>query len=60
MFNTTKLAVAAVMIAGATISATAAAKMRPANDQASGYDVIPGYDSQGRTVSIPNPDRRGR
>jgi hypothetical protein len=60
MFNTTRLALAAVMVLGAAFSATADAKTRAANDQATSYDVIPGYDSQGRTVSIPNPDRRGR
>jgi len=59
MFNTTRFALAAIMVLGATFSALAEAKMRAANDRAASYDAIPGYNSQGRTVSIPNPDRHG-
>jgi hypothetical protein len=59
MFNTTGFALAVIMALGAAFPATVEAKMRAANDRAASYDMIPGYDSQGRTVSIPNPDRRG-
>ncbi|MGC1779607.1 MAG: hypothetical protein WBB34_16850 [Xanthobacteraceae bacterium] len=60
MFNTTKLVMVAAMVIGSTLAATAATKNRAANALAANYNVIPSYDSQGRTVGIPNPDRHGQ
>jgi hypothetical protein len=59
MFKTTKLAIAAAIVLGATFSASAATKTPAANHaQATAYDVMPGYGGDGATVAIPNPDRR--
>ncbi|MFZ0424491.1 MAG: hypothetical protein WAL80_16570 [Xanthobacteraceae bacterium] len=60
MFNTAKFAIAAAIVLGATFSVSAATGNHVANVQTANNNVIPGYDSQGRTVSIPNPDRRGQ
>ena len=59
MFTPTKFALAVALVLGATFSASAATKTSVANaGQVAGYDVIPGYGSNGATVAIPNPDRR--
>jgi hypothetical protein len=60
MFNPTRLILVTAMIIGSPLAAAAATKDHAANDQVANYNVIPGYDSQGRTVAIPNPDRRGQ
>jgi len=58
MLTKTKLALAAVVVLSATLSASAATKPRVAHaDQAATYDAIPGYNRDGNTVAIPNPER---
>jgi hypothetical protein len=58
MLIKTKLAFAAALVLSATLSASAATKPRVAYaDQAATYDAIPGYDKDGNTVGIPNPER---
>jgi hypothetical protein len=60
MLTKTKLALAAALVLSATLSASAATKPRVAHgDQAAAatYDAIPGYDKDGNTVGIPNPER---
>jgi hypothetical protein len=57
MFTKSKLALAAAIVLGATLSASAATKPRVSHtDQAAAYNVIPGYDKDGNTVGIPNPE----
>jgi uncharacterized protein involved in copper resistance len=59
MLTKTKLALAAALVLSATLSASAATKPRVVAhaDQAATYDAIPGYDKDGNTVGIPNPER---
>ena len=58
MLTKTKLALAAAVVLSATLSASAATKPRVSHaDQAAAYDAIPGYDKDGNTVGIPNPER---
>jgi hypothetical protein len=58
MLTKTKLALAAAVVLSATLSASAATKPRVAHaDQTATYDAIPGYDRDGNTVAIPNPER---
>jgi hypothetical protein len=58
MFTTTKLAIAAAIVLGATFSASAATKPRAAEaTRSQAYDVIPGYAKDGSTVAIPNPEK---
>ena len=60
MFAQTKIALAAVILLGATFSASAATKASVThNDQATVNDVIPGYAKDGSTVAIPNPEKSG-
>jgi hypothetical protein len=60
MFTTTKFAIAAAMVLGATFSASAATKPRAtAMSRSQVYDVIPGYAKDGSTVAIPNPEKPG-
>ena len=60
MFKTTKLAIAAAIVLGATFSASAATKPRATElGRAQAYDVIPGYAKDGSTVAIPNPEKSG-
>ncbi len=58
MLTKTKLAFAAALVLSATLSASAATKPRVAQaDQTATYDAIPGYNKDGNTVGIPNPER---
>jgi hypothetical protein len=59
MLTKTKLALAAALVLSATLSASAATKPRVVAhaDQTATYDAIPGYDKDGNTVGIPNPER---
>jgi len=60
MFAKTKIALAVAIVLGTTFSASAATKARVThNDQATAYDVIPGYAKDGSTVAIPNPNKSG-
>jgi hypothetical protein len=58
MFSKIKIALAAVIVLGTAIAASAATN--PAVSHANGsavYNLIPGYDKDGRTVGIPDPDK---
>jgi hypothetical protein len=58
MLKTTKFAIAAVLVLGATLSASAATKARAVHaNQGTASDVIPGYDKDGGRSAVPNPDR---
>ncbi|HEX3504216.1 MAG TPA: hypothetical protein VHU22_12565 [Xanthobacteraceae bacterium] len=58
MLTTAKFAIAAALVFGATLSASAATKapMFQVN-QGTSSDVIPGYGKDGSRVAVPNPDR---
>jgi hypothetical protein len=60
MSNVTRLVLAAALVGSNALTATAATSPRAADNQVANYNVIPGYDSQGQTVAIQNPDRRAR
>ena len=58
MLTTTKFAIAAALVLGATLSASAAPRGQIVQaNQASSSDVIPGYGKDGGHVAVPNPDR---
>ena len=60
MFTTTKFAITAVIVLGATLSASAATKPHAAQvGRPAAYDMIPGYARDGSTVAIPNPEKSG-
>jgi hypothetical protein len=60
MFTKAKFALAAAIVVGATLSASAATGNRVTHaSQSAAYDAIPGYAKDGSTVAIPNPDRSG-
>jgi hypothetical protein len=59
-FAKTKIALAAAIVLGTAFAASAATKSRVANDnQSAAYNVIPGYDKDGRTVGIADPNQAG-
>lgn len=58
MFSMTKIALAAAIVLSTAFAASAATKPQ-AVGMLTGNDVIPGYDKDGRTVAIPNPDLFG-
>jgi hypothetical protein len=59
MFTTTKLALVAAIVLGATLSASAATKARFAHDdQSSASNTIPGYGKDGGLTGVPNPNRQ--
>ena len=58
MLTRTNVALAAVIVIGTAVSASAATKPQSTRvDQLASSDVIPGYDQNGSTVGIPNPDQ---
>ena len=58
MLTKTKVALAAVIVLGTAGSASAATKPQVTRaDQSASSNVIPGYDQNGGTVGIPNPDQ---
>ena len=58
MLTRTKAALAAAIVIGTAVSAFAATKPQATRaDQSASSDVIPGYDQNGSTVGIPNPDQ---
>jgi hypothetical protein len=63
MLTKAKFALAAAVVLSTTLSAAAATRAPVAyTDQAATYDAsrgdaIPGYDKDGTTVGIPNPER---
>jgi hypothetical protein len=61
MFNKTKLALSAAIVLSTALSASAATTPRVTDvNRSATYNVIPGYDKDGRTVDIPSPDQSGR
>ena len=60
MFTQTKIALAVALVLGTAFAASAATKPRVADDnQSAAYNVIPGYDKDGRTVGIADPNEAG-
>jgi hypothetical protein len=58
MLTTAKFAIAAALVLGATLSASAATRGQMVQvNQGSSSDVIPGYGKDGGHVAVPNPDR---
>jgi hypothetical protein len=60
MLTASKFALAAAIVLGTALSASAATKAQAARDNkaaTSSSDVIPGYDKDGGHAAIPNPDR---
>ncbi len=60
MLTTAKFAIAAALVLGAALSASAATRAQVAKasqNQATSSDVIPGYGRDGSPTAIPNPDR---
>jgi hypothetical protein len=58
MFTMTKLALAAAIVLGTALSASAATKARVTHDgQSDAYDTIPGYGKDGGRIGVPNPNR---
>ena len=59
MLPKTKMVLSFAIVLSTALSASAAtaARVTQAN-QAATYNMIPGYDSHGATVPIPNPDQR--
>jgi hypothetical protein len=59
MLTKTKIALAATIVLASAFSASAATKARVTQEnQVATYDAIPGYDSSGATVAVPDPDRQ--
>jgi len=60
MFSKTKIALSAAIVLSSAFTASAATKPRVTQDNRPAvYDMIPGYDKDGRTIGIPNPDLFG-
>jgi hypothetical protein len=60
MFTTTKFALAAAIVVCATLSASAATRVRVMHDHQSAAtpSAIAGYGKDGGSVEIPNPNRQ--
>jgi hypothetical protein len=58
MLTKTKVALAAVIVCVTAVSASAATRPQVTRaDQSASSNVIPGYDRNGGTVGIQNPDQ---
>jgi hypothetical protein len=58
MVTTAKFAIAAALVLGATLSASAAPRSQMVQvNQSTSSDAIPGYGKDGGVVAVPNPDR---
>jgi hypothetical protein len=58
MFAATKIALAVTILVNGTLAASAATKHRATHDNHSAaHNVIPGYDKNGETVGVPDPDQ---
>lgn len=58
MLDKTKIALSAAIVLGTALTAQAATNPRSGHTGGSSVsDVIPGYDKDGRTVGVPNPDK---
>jgi hypothetical protein len=57
MFSKTKIALSAAIVLSTAFAASAATNPRVHNDNgAAASNMIPGYDKDGHTVGIPDPD----
>ena len=57
MFATTKIALSAAILINTALAASAATKHRATDDnQSAAHNVIPGYDKNGQTVGVPDPE----
>jgi hypothetical protein len=57
-FPKTKIALSALIVLGTALTASAATNLRVRQDHGAAVtSVIPGYDKDGRTVGIPDPDK---
>jgi len=53
-----KIALSVAIVVSSVIAASAATKHRATRDnQSAAYNVIPGYDKNGQTVGLPDPDQ---
>jgi hypothetical protein len=58
MFAVTKIALAVIILVNTALAASAASKHRATHDnQSAAHNVIPGYDKDGQTVGVPDPDQ---
>ena len=58
MFVATKIALSAAILVNTALAAWAATKHRATHDnQLVAHNVIPGYDKNGQTVGVPDPDQ---
>jgi hypothetical protein len=60
MLTKTKFVIAAAIVLSAPVAASATTNARVTGDQVVAYNTIPGYDGNGQTVDIPNPDRQSQ
>ncbi len=61
MFAKTKIALATAIVLGTAVAASAATKPQVAPGTAAAvYTKIPGYNSAGAVVAIPDPDHSGQ
>jgi hypothetical protein len=59
MFAKTKLVLAAALVLGMTLAASAATKPRAVHgDQSAASGMIPGYGKDGSLVGVPNPNQQ--
>ena len=58
MFVATKIALSAAILVNTALAASAVTKHRATHDnQFVAHNVIPGYDKNGQTVGLPDPDQ---
>ena len=58
MFAATKIALAATILVNTAFAASAATKHRATRDnQSAAHNAIPGYDKNGQTMAVPDPDQ---
>jgi len=58
MSTAAKIALSVAIVVSSVIAASAATRHRATRDnQSAAYNVIPGYDKNGQTVGVPDPDQ---
>jgi len=58
MFAATKIALSAAILVNTALAASAATRHRATHDNRSAiHNVIPGYDKNGQTVGVPDPEQ---
>ena len=58
MFAPTKIAISAAILVNTALAASAATKLRATHpNQSEAHNVIPGYDKNGQTTGVPDPDQ---